>query len=149
VTGLSEIVPGNTALYRAFRTTATGTLAGPGADLGTLGGPVSAGRAINSHGVVVGEADTAGGERHAIIYDTAMRDLNLLIPPGTGWVLNRAFGINDAGMITGWGTINGQERAYLLTPVPEPSGLTLAGIALVAAWAARRRGLVGTRTTLP
>jgi probable HAF family extracellular repeat protein len=141
VTGLSEITPGNTNLYRAFRTTPTGTLADPGADLGTLGGPVSAGRAINSRGVVVGESDTAAGPRHAFIYDTQMRDLNLLIPRGTGWELIRAYGINDAGQITGWGTINGQEHAYLLTPVavPEPGGFGLVGGALVGAWLARRR----------
>ena len=43
-------------------------------------------------------------------------DLNSLIPAGSGWVLNRATGINDAGQIVGSGTINGVLHVFLLTP---------------------------------
>ncbi|HEY3701676.1 MAG TPA: hypothetical protein VGL32_05420, partial [Acidimicrobiales bacterium] len=45
-----------------------------------------------------------------------MTDLNSLIPAGSGWVLDQARAINDAGQIVGWGTINGHEHAFLLTP---------------------------------
>jgi hypothetical protein len=55
-----------------------------------------------------------------------MLDLNDLIPAGSGFTLEYAQGINDAGQITDIGTIDGAMHAYLLTPVPEPSSLVLA-----------------------
>jgi probable HAF family extracellular repeat protein len=45
-----------------------------------------------------------------------MLDLNTLIPPGTGWTLDQANGINDAGEIVGYGAKKGQQHAFLLTP---------------------------------
>ncbi len=46
-------------------------------------------------------------------------DLNTLIDPNSGWVLNFATSINAAGQIVGRGTDpNGQPRGYLLTPIP-------------------------------
>ena len=42
----------------------------------------------------------------------ALQDLNSLVGP-SDWKLNSATDINDAGQITGWGTIDGQTRAYL------------------------------------
>jgi probable HAF family extracellular repeat protein len=39
------------------------------------------------------------------------------IPANSGWVLNEARAINATGQIAGWGTINGQVHAYLLTPL--------------------------------
>lgn len=42
-----------------------------------------------------------------------MRDLNTLIS-GSGWVLERVWGINDVGQMVGTGTYNGQPRAFLL-----------------------------------
>ena len=45
-----------------------------------------------------------------------MLDLNNLIAPSSGWILNTANGINDAGQIVGNGTINGYTRGFLLTP---------------------------------
>ena len=46
-----------------------------------------------------------------------MKDLNKLIPAGSGWVLLQAFGINNSGQIVGTGTIHGEEHGFLLTPV--------------------------------
>jgi probable HAF family extracellular repeat protein len=43
-------------------------------------------------------------------------DLNTAIPPGSGWTLNVAKGINSAGQIVGAGIIGGVQHAYLLTP---------------------------------
>lgn len=59
---------------------------------------------------------------HAFFADVTapMRDLNDLIPSGTGWLLNTAQGINEQGPITGSGTIGGRTHAFLLTPIPEP-----------------------------
>jgi probable HAF family extracellular repeat protein len=96
---------------------------------------------------VVGTADIAGGAAHAFLYDTQMRDLNDMIAPGSGWELVRAFAINDAGQITGHGIFQGQERAFLLTPVPEPSA-ALAGATAAAAAACVARRRVG-RTVCP
>jgi hypothetical protein len=58
-----------------------------------------------------------------------MVDLNSLIDPSSGWVLLQAIGINDSGQIVGQGQFDGQTRAFLLTPVPEPKHLVLAAVA--------------------
>jgi probable HAF family extracellular repeat protein len=55
---------------------------------------------------------------HAFVYRGGkMQDLNDLIPAKAGWVLTDARGINDRGQIVGNGERNGQERAFLLTPL--------------------------------
>ena len=65
-------------------------------------------------------------------------DLNTLLPVNSGWILNDATGINDAGQIVGNGTYKGQEEAFLLTPdgtisIPEPAEISLAaGFCLLA-----------------
>ncbi len=45
-----------------------------------------------------------------------MIDLNDQIPAGSGWVLQYAAAINDAGWIVGWGRFGGQTQAFLLVP---------------------------------
>jgi probable HAF family extracellular repeat protein len=91
--------------------------AGTMQDLGTLGGTGSLANGINDSGLVVGSADTAASVPHAFLYTSgAMQDLNGLIPAGSGWVLQSANGINASGQITGYGVINGQTHAFLLTP---------------------------------
>jgi hypothetical protein len=47
-----------------------------------------------------------------------MKDLNDLIPSGTGWELTEARDINDNGQITGIGTLNGVRKAFRLTLAP-------------------------------
>ncbi len=87
-------------------------------DIGTLGGALSRGRAINNRGQIVGDSSTADNSSHAFLYQNGkMIDLNDLIPSGSGWVLNSATDINDAGQIVGYGTRYGTERAFLLTPI--------------------------------
>jgi probable HAF family extracellular repeat protein len=93
-------------------------------DLGTLGGSFSNAYGINASGQVVGDAQTAGGADHAFLYDgTAMQDLNGQIPSGSGWELSYAAAINDNGQIVGYGLINGQTHAFLLTPEAAPSNV--------------------------
>ena len=90
----------------------------PMRDLGTIAGSTSTvwGFAINDSGVVVGQS-TFKSTYHAFVYSSGkMKDLNSMIPAGSGWELTEANGINAAGQIVGMGTINGQEHAYLLTP---------------------------------
>ena len=45
-----------------------------------------------------------------------MRDLNGLIPPSSGWLLNIAWDVNNSGAIVGEGTVGGNVHAFLLTP---------------------------------
>jgi|GEM_PF-3544990 len=90
----------------------------------TLGGTSSEANAINESGVVVGESRYTSGPGSAptaIIFDTihGLRDLNALIPAGTGWALLAATDINDLGEIVGIGTINGISRGFILTPAVE------------------------------
>ena len=77
---------------------------------------------IDGAGRVVGQADAPdGGGRRAFLWEAgALTDLNTLIPAGTGWTLMSAYAINDAGQITGTGTLGGRTRAFLLNPVGGP-----------------------------
>jgi probable HAF family extracellular repeat protein len=95
-------------------------------DLGSLGGSSSwpgndfYDHAINASGQVVGTSYLAGDRAtHAFLYregDPVMTDLNSLIPSDSGWTLQVANAVNDNGQITGYGLINGQTHAFLLTP---------------------------------
>ncbi|HEY1251622.1 MAG TPA: HAF repeat-containing protein [Thermoanaerobaculia bacterium] len=91
-------------------------------DLGLLpGGAYSEAHALNSTATqIVGSATVPDPQflvYHAFLYiGGRMRDLNALIPHGSGWILTEANGINDAGQIVGTGTKNGQTRAFLLNP---------------------------------
>jgi probable HAF family extracellular repeat protein len=91
-------------------------------DLGTIGPPLnrnSRANAINQHGQIVGwsEIDDDDDERHAFLYkDGTMIDLNSLLPPGSGWVLKEATGINRYGQIVGTGMLGGFPHAFLLNP---------------------------------
>jgi probable HAF family extracellular repeat protein len=87
-------------------------------DLGTLGGAISKAYRINGTGQIVGQSQVTIGSAayHAFVVSNGkMIDLNSLINPALGWVLQDATGINNAGQITGYGTINGQSHAFLLT----------------------------------
>ncbi len=91
-------------------------------DLGTIGPPQnrnSRANAINLHGQIVGwsEIDDNDDVKHAFLYkDGTMTDLNSLLPPGSGWVLTEATGINRFGQIVGTGMLAGFPHAFLLNP---------------------------------
>lgn len=75
---------------------------------------------INNAGDIVGYASrgfTAEG-RAFLWRDGAAIDLNETIPANSGWILNWASDINEAGQIVGTGKLAGQEHSFLLTPVP-------------------------------
>jgi probable HAF family extracellular repeat protein len=94
----------------------------PGGGIQDLGSIVNSnssnGNSINNAGQVVGYAVLSGAVYHAFVWSQAagMQDLNNLIPANSGWTLEFAFAINDSGQITGRGSINGQDHAFLLTP---------------------------------
>ncbi len=108
-------------------------------DLGTLGvDRTSVACGVNVAGVIVGwsgdsQSDRAAcsglprtgylevGVRRAVVWrGGAAEELNGLIPAGTGWTLETAAAINERGQIVGTGVLDGQRRAYLLTPLPPP-----------------------------
>ena len=88
-------------------------------NLGTLpGGTQSFAYGIDDRGRVVGASDAKDSPLRAIIYsDGVMQDLNKLIPADSGWLLTEAKGINESGQIVGYGFVDGERRAFLLTPV--------------------------------
>jgi uncharacterized delta-60 repeat protein len=110
--------------YRAFVHDGT-SISG----LGVLAGDNhSEARDINNLGVIVGfSADNADIENpRAFVYTGGnMVDLNSQIDAGSGWTLERAMSINDSGQIVGVGTLNGQARAFLLTPTGGTGDLTV------------------------
>ena len=88
-------------------------------DLGRLkGGSYSMAFGVNDSNVVVGYANTATNVPHAMVWTEAkgMKDLNELISSGSGWTLINANAINNVGQITGYGSKNGHNHAFLLTP---------------------------------
>jgi len=96
-------------------------------DLGVLTAGASEALALNGDAsTVVGRAQvpskTGALSYHAFAWNNGtMRDLNDLVSPGTGWLLEEATGVNDAGQIVGSGTYQGQRRAFLLEPGAGPA----------------------------
>lgn len=87
-------------------------------DLGTLAGDSnSRALAVNDRGQVVGWSGTAENDSRAVFWQAGfMLDLNLLLPPDSGWQLIEARGINNQGMVVGTARVNGALRAFLLIP---------------------------------
>jgi probable HAF family extracellular repeat protein len=102
-------------------------------DLGTLGGPYSSAASINANGDIVGTSGLSDLTARAFLYrDGVMVDLNSMIDPASGWFLETASGINDAGQITGTGVYNGEQVGYLLTPLVDtaPPSISLVNVVL-------------------
>jgi probable HAF family extracellular repeat protein len=106
--------PSSNTYHAVFWANSTGA----GVPLVTPGSPQSEAYGLNASGQIVG---WAGDDyvSHAAIWpnsSSAAVDLNSLIPPNSGWVLEWANAINDSGEIVGVGRINGHERAFALKP---------------------------------
>lgn len=88
-------------------------------DLGVLkGGTYSVAFGVNDSDVVVGYGNISTNAPHAMIWTetSGMKDLNSEIPAGTGWTLINANAINNVGQITGYGSKDGHNHAFVLTP---------------------------------
>jgi probable HAF family extracellular repeat protein len=122
----------------AFLWTAPGTVQ----TLADYGGQAAA-TGINSSGLIVGYVQTLGGASTyvaALWQGGTLIDLNTLLPASSGWVLQNATAVNDTGQITGYGTYNGEYRAFLLTAdIPEPASAALLGAGLLGLGLFRRR----------
>lgn len=92
--------------------------AGTMVDLGVLPGHnESRALAVNRAGVAVGISRNGVVEQRAVMWaGGAMIDLNTLIDPKSGWFLNAASDINEAGHIVGSGLYWGQPRAFVMKP---------------------------------
>ncbi len=132
VIGSSTTASGET---RAFLTDANSTIDASD-NLGTLGGSFSIAYSINESGLVVGDSELVDGRSRAFVYDgTDLFDLNTLITENSGFVLTSARGINESGQIaaTAFFADTQTSRAFLLTPVPEPT--TMLGVLAFSAGA--------------
>jgi probable HAF family extracellular repeat protein len=116
--------------------------------LGELAGDDASGAgSVNKAGVIVGESALSDGSRQrAVLWDdNGVADLNMLIPPDSGWDLWSASAINDKGQIVGYGRYNGDSAVFLLTPdgtaaaMPEPAACMLVGLASAGLLLRRRR----------
>ena len=81
-------------------------------------------KTINDRREIVGFMFNADfSQQHAFLWkDGAMVDLNDLLPKGSPWMLQSAFGINAAGQIAGQGLINDEVHAFLATPCHHHEG---------------------------
>jgi len=111
-------------------------------DLGTLvEGGWSTPWDINGRGQVVGSAEAPeGSAQRAFVWEGGvMYDLNDLAINASAWTLARAYAVNEHGEIVGYGFVDGEKHAFLLTPIPEPSLPGLVAIAALALMISRRR----------
>ncbi len=103
-----------------FDGTKMNDLTTPSPEVGFEGGTGEA-FAINVHDDVVGVVFSGKSgsplvSGHAVLWpshDHPMVDLNTLLPPGSGWKLTAAYGINDVGHIVGKGEHLGKTHAFL------------------------------------
>jgi probable HAF family extracellular repeat protein len=112
-------------------------------DLDLLGTNSTA-RGINASGQVVGSAEFEFNGRAFYYASGTLYDLNTVVSGiPSGWTLREAYAINDLGQIVGRmieDESEGVYRAFVLTPVPEPSTYAaIAGLAALGFAAYRRR----------
>lgn len=103
---------------------------------------------LNNSSWVVGVELDGFGKMQAFVFDESrgMRRLIDLISPGTEWSeLSQATSINNLGQIVGIGLYQGETRAFLLNPTPEPTTYLLFCSALVALSMLHPRGKLPRR----
>jgi len=102
---------------------AKAALAGDESSKPSDGAPSSCGRAINNHGVVVGDNETPDGVQRAFLWSPGdpnsgvgahMEDLGKA--DGSHLGASVASGINDSGLVVGWVDTPGQRSAFVWDP---------------------------------
>ncbi|GAB3447041.1 hypothetical protein NX773_11440 [Massilia solisilvae] len=99
---------------------------------------------VNNLGQVVGRGQLGDGT-HGFLYEHGLfTDLNALIDPATGWVVEDATGINDLGQVAGRACKDGQCYAVRLdlvsaVPAPQQAATLAAGCGLLALASLLRR----------
>lgn len=97
-------------------------------EVGILAGYThSIARDLNNDSTLIGQCTGGQPFNHGFVWrDGVMMDLNLLIPPNTGLVIENAVAINNSGQIAAqvYSTITGEVMAGLLTPIPPHPGDT-------------------------
>jgi len=89
-------------------------------DIGTLGGRSSEALSVNSLCHIVGISNIdISTETSAFVYTPAkgMRDLNYLIDPTLEWKIDKAYDIDDKGIIMAEGIVDGEKHVCRLIPV--------------------------------
>ena len=123
VAGVGGGFDGTAFLWSAGKITPLGTINGP-AEVGVLGQHAgyhySAALGLNDAGQVVGTGsvtDAGKNELRAFLWEAGrLTNLNALIDPASGWVLEDARALNNKGQICGVGLLNGKRRAFLASP---------------------------------
>jgi probable HAF family extracellular repeat protein len=87
---------------------------------------------VNESGYVVGRSETIASESHAFIWSQASGMIALadLTTNAEGWDSLNAWAINEKNEIVGVGRFDEGFRAFVMVPVPEPQGITLAVLLL-------------------
>ncbi|MBT4821659.1 MAG: cadherin-like domain-containing protein, partial [Lentisphaerae bacterium] len=85
--------------------------------LPSLGNGSSTALGVNAGEKVVGWAEDTQGNKVAMLWDRyGGVNLNTMIDSSSGWTLETATAINDAGQITGYGLHQGRKQAFVLSP---------------------------------
>jgi probable HAF family extracellular repeat protein len=109
VVGWSTNAAGEPHAFR-YRVSPTGAVL-ERLDVGVLGFGSATAYGVNDQGDVVG----ASNARAFLWKSGTLTDLNTILPPGSDWTLEAAWGINNAGQIAGNGSRLGFPHAFLLT----------------------------------
>lgn len=152
VVGFSQLLPSNGTVTGAYRwTQSTGLV-----PLFFDDEASSYATAVNYDGSrIVGTSIGATGSR-AVMWTSTLGsvDLNTYLPTLgvnlTGWDLTGAEGISyDGSVIMGNGTYNGEQAAWIVSAVPEPSTILLAALGSIALIVAQRLRVGARRIRIP
>ncbi len=115
-------------ITHAFRYDATNGIK----DIDTRNNVFSSAYGLNERGEVVGTffASPSDDDQAFLYTSGAMYNLNDLLDTSDDWILIEAWDINNDGQIVGYGLKEGQERAFLLTPLGESPASSLPVVAI-------------------
>ncbi|MCK4999120.1 MAG: hypothetical protein KAS23_06285 [Anaerohalosphaera sp.] len=132
VNNFGQIVGAATdASGRRIATVFDSTGQGNNIPIGTIGHEGSVAFSINDNGWVIGMTSNSSffPDGGTFLFDgNEAIDLQSCISLDLDWNIEQVWDINNLNQIIGWGYLDGQQRAFLMTPVPEPATLTILAI---------------------